>query len=129
MTAKASAQDAKFLTAQRESLGRLREALLAAARADEADEDDVRSETANSGSREYEDDAQRLTALELDGNRVVRDVARLERVDRALEKIEEGTYGVSDLSGLPIPKDRLKAVPEAICLAEEESEFEANRAR
>jgi DnaK suppressor protein len=125
MTAKASAQDAKFLNVQRKSLRRLRETLLAAARADEADEADVRSESAASGSREYEDDAQRLAALELDGNRVVRDVARLERVDRALKKIEEGTYGVSDLSGNPIPKERLMAVPEAICLAEEERAFES----
>jgi RNA polymerase-binding transcription factor len=125
MTAKASALDAKFLQTQRESLGRLRETLLAAARADEADEADVRSESANSGSREYEDDAQRLDALELGGNKVVRDVARLERVDRALKKIEDGTYGVSDLSGRAIPQERLMAVPEAICLAEEERAFEA----
>jgi RNA polymerase-binding transcription factor len=127
MTAKASAQDANFLSAQRESLSRLREALLATARADEADEADVRSESAASGSREYEDDAQKLAALELDGNRVVRDIARLERVERALRKIEEGTYGVSDLSGNPIPKERLMAVPEAICLAEEERAFESQK--
>jgi DnaK suppressor protein len=127
MTATASTQDAKFLTAQREALRGLRETLLAAVRAGEADESDVRSETAASGSREYEDDAQRLAALELDGNLVVRDVARLERVDRALKKIEDGTYGVSDVSGRPIPKERLMAVPEAICLAEEESAFEQGK--
>jgi DnaK suppressor protein len=51
---------------------------------------------------------------------VVRDLARLERVDRALQKIEEGSYGTSDLSGHLIPRERLEAVPESIyTLAEE----------
>src|SRR3712207_9398337 len=38
---------------------------------------------------------------------------RLENVERALQKIGEGTYGLSDDSGEPIPKGRLEAVPEA----------------
>jgi DnaK suppressor protein len=43
-------------------------------------------------------------------------------VDRALKKIEEGSYGLSDLSGQIIPRDRLDAVPESIfTLAEENS--------
>jgi len=44
----------------------------------------------------------------------VRDLQRLERVDRALRKIEEGTYGLSDISGQPIPRERLEAIPEAL---------------
>src|SRR6202000_815786 len=82
--------DTAFIEKQRHHLNRLRDNLMAAARADEKDENNVRSESANSGSREYEDDAQRLEMLELEGNLVVRDVARLERVNRALEKIKEG---------------------------------------
>ena len=50
--------------------------------------------------------------LELEGNLVARDIARLERVNRALEKIKEGTYGLSDVSGQPIPRERLEAIPE-----------------
>ena len=70
---------------------------------------------------ELEDDAQLLDTLERDGNLVVRDVQRLERVDRALKKIEEGTYGLSDISDQPIPRERLEAVPEAVyTLSEEE---------
>jgi DnaK suppressor protein len=34
--------------------------------------------------------------------------------ERALAKIEEGTYGLSDISRLPIPRARLEAIPEAI---------------
>ncbi len=45
---------------------------------------------------------------------------RLERVQRALRKIEEGTYGLSDDSGEPIPKGWLQAVPEAVRTVEEE---------
>jgi DnaK suppressor protein len=39
---------------------------------------------------------------------------RLEYVDRTLQKIEDGTYGVCEDTGEPIPKGRLEAVPEAI---------------
>jgi len=37
----------------------------------------------------------------------------VERIDRALERIEQGTYGVCELCASPIPDDRLKALPEA----------------
>lgn len=40
-------------------------------------------------------------------------------VDRALAKIEEGTYGLSDLSGEAIPKERLDAMPHATMTVEE----------
>jgi DnaK suppressor protein len=113
------ALDAAFIDRQREYLLRLQTSLRAAAESSETDETDVRDDAANEAF-ESEDDAQKLTALELDGNLVVRDLERLERVDRALQKIDEGTYGLSDLSGAPIPRERLMAVPEAIyTLAEE----------
>jgi DnaK suppressor protein len=112
--------DAAFVERQRQHLLRLRANLLAAARAAESDEAGVRGESTREAV-EFEDDAQRLDTLERDGNLVVRDVQRLERVDRALKKIEEGTYGLSDISGQPIPRERLEAVPEALyTLSEEE---------
>src|SRR3712207_6898461 len=46
--------------------------------------------------------------------------SRLRYVERALQKIEEGTYGLSDDSGQPIPRGRLEAVPEAIRTVEEQ---------
>jgi DnaK suppressor protein len=36
---------------------------------------------------------------------------QLSHVNRALAKLEEGTYGVSDMSGEPIPLARLEALP------------------
>ncbi len=98
MSPKAHPLDAAFIEKQRQALTKLRAALLKATEDDEADEAAIKDENAG-GPREFEDDAQRLAALELDGNLVVHDLQRLERVDRALKKIDEGSYGASDLSG------------------------------
>jgi DnaK suppressor protein len=119
--------DAAFIEKQRQRLSKVRTELLTAASDDEADEQNVRGESSASGSREYEDDAQRLDMLEREGNLVVRDVGRLERVDRALKKIEDGTYGLSDQSGQQIPRERLEAVPESIYTFAEEKAREAKR--
>ena len=118
--------DAAFVDKQRQYLLRLRASLVAAAAAAESDEADVKGERA--GAMEHEEDAQELDALERDGNLVVRDVERLERVDRALQKIAEGTYGLSDSSGEPIPRERLEAVPEALYTLREEKVRERGRA-
>lgn len=118
--------DAGFLEKQRQALLRLRETLLAAAQLAEAGEADVRAERAGAAG-EYEDDGQELDELERDGNLVVRQVERLERVDRALKKIEEGTYGLSDESGEPISRARLEAVPESLYTLREERAREAKR--
>ena len=52
---------------------------------------------------------------------------RLREVDRALQKVEEGTYGLSDDSGETIPRGRLEAVPEALRTVEEQQRFEQER--
>ncbi len=36
---------------------------------------------------------------------------QVEEIDRALAKIDGGTYGVCEISGLAIPKERLRAIP------------------
>jgi len=126
MTTAKSGLDAAFLEKQRHSLLRLKVGLIAAASAGESDEAETNEESAG-GAVEYEDDAQRLDTLERDGNLVARDVERLARVDRALEKIAEGTYGLSDISGKPIPRERLQAVPEALYTLSEERDLEKKR--
>ena len=123
---KKSQMDAAFVEQPRQYLLRLRASLVAAADATESDEAEVRGDRTD-GAMEFEDDAQELDALERDGNLVVRDVERLERVDRALKKIEEGTYGLSDRSGEPIPRERLEAVPEALYTLSEEQARERSR--
>jgi DnaK suppressor protein len=118
--------DPAFIGKQRKYLQDLQASLRAGAQRAEVEEDDSRSQLAG-GAREAEEEAQKLDALELEGNVVVRNVNRLERVDRALKKIDEGTYGLSDVSGKPIPRDRLEAVPEAVCTLSEETTFEGQR--
>jgi DnaK suppressor protein len=38
----------------------------------------------------------------------------LVRVERALEKLDEGTYGTCDACGTPIPEPRLQAMPDSV---------------
>lgn len=52
---------------------------------------------------------------------------RLGEIERALEKIEEGTYGVCDDTGEEIPKGRLEAIPEAVRTVEAQQHFERER--
>jgi DnaK suppressor protein len=47
----------------------------------------------------------------------------MDRIDKALGKIEHGTYGLCDRCGKPIEKARLKALPYAnLCLKDKQAE-------
>lgn len=48
----------------------------------------------------------------------------LRQIDRALEKIEDGTYGVCDISSEEIPLKRLEAVPYATMTVKAQEKFE-----
>lgn len=62
------------------------------------------------------DEAQSIAEREqaIDDNTTDREL--LGRIDRALSRINMGTYGVSDVSGKPIPIERLEALPTATTL-------------
>jgi len=66
------------------------------------------------------DMSQSLFTREVDATVEQQVERRLQYVERALQKIEEGTYGFSDDSGEPIPRGRLEAVPEATRTVEEQ---------
>jgi RNA polymerase-binding transcription factor DksA len=51
----------------------------------------------------------------------------LEAIERAKQRLEEGTYGLSVESGEPIPDGRLEAIPWAERTAEEQERFERAR--
>lgn len=55
------------------------------------------------------DDFDRTITLELTSN----EYAILKQIERALQKVEDGTYGVCDVTGQEIPLARLEAVPYA----------------
>lgn len=44
---------------------------------------------------------------------------KLNEVNAALDRIDNGTYGLSEKSGKPIPEERLEAIPTARLLVEE----------
>jgi DnaK suppressor protein len=115
--------DQDFLERKRRQLTALREQLQKAAESGEAEEAAVKNESVGE-AHEYEDDAQKLDRLEIRGNLVNHDIDRLARVERALNKIDAGTYGFSDVSGQPIPDHRLEAMPEAINTVQEQEASE-----
>jgi DnaK suppressor protein len=76
-------------------------------------------------AEEEEDAAQDMAQREVDQALHDVDDRRIANIERALQKIEEGNYGLSDLSGEPIPMERLEAVPEAILTVQEERQRRA----
>ena len=51
---------------------------------------------------------------EIDRGLYAVDKRRSNDIERAIERMAEGTYGLSDFSGKPIPMARLEATPETI---------------
>jgi RNA polymerase-binding transcription factor DksA len=43
------------------------------------------------------------------------------QIEKALARIAEGTYGLSEVSGKPIPIERLEVLPDATTLVDEEA--------
>src|SRR6202453_556852 len=99
--------DPAFLEQQKRRLTALRQEILASRQRQQGEQRSVNTELSGQ-ARDYEDDAQRLAALELQDNLVVHDDDRLIDIERALQKIDEGTYGLSAAGGKPIPVERLK---------------------
>jgi DnaK suppressor protein len=66
------------------------------------------------------DDFDRQLSLELTNN----DFTILRQIDRALEKIDDETYGVCDITGNEIPVARLDAVPYATMTVQAQEDFE-----
>lgn len=68
---------------------------------------------AGSETGDMADSAQPLTALGMDEAIAGGMRDRLAAIDRALNRLDQGTYGRSILSGEPIPDERLEADPAA----------------
>ncbi len=85
---------------------------------------DVKSEEPKGYSQhqadEGTDDFGRTISIGLTSNEM--DILR--QVNRALEKIEEGTYGTCDLTGDDIPRKRLEAVPYATMTVQAQDKWE-----
>jgi DnaK suppressor protein len=119
--------DDNFIAKQNERLQSLREELLRIMGAAEEDEHLRTEQEADFTEHDSGDMSRDIFDREIDATIVEQVEHRLEIVERALQKIEEGTYGLSDVSGEPIPRGRLEAVPEAIRTVEEQQRFERER--
>jgi RNA polymerase-binding protein DksA len=78
------------------------------------------NDLADGGSDEFEHDlAFRLLSNE---------ASALQEVDAALGRIEQGTYGICEETGKPIPEERLRAVPWTRYTKEVQERLERERA-
>jgi len=66
------------------------------------------------------DDFDRKLSLELTSQ----EFQLLRQIERALEKVNEGTYGICDISGEEIPKARLEAMPYALTTVKAQEQLE-----
>jgi DnaK suppressor protein len=119
--------DKEFVEKQRERLEELRAELKGVVR---GLEDDQRSQSEDEGDFTEHDSgdlSQSLYDREVEATLEQNIENRLQYVDRALQKIEEGTYGICDDTGEPIPRGRLEALPEAIYTVEAQQRRERER--
>jgi DnaK suppressor protein len=66
------------------------------------------------------DDFDRTISIELSS----KEQKVLRQIDRALEKITEGNYGICDVTEEPIPKARLEAIPHATMTVKAQEQME-----
>ena len=110
--------DEAFIARQRERLLGLRARLIAGGDA-AGEEEDTLQMAAGNEPRDAVDDGNRLEQQANDEAILAHDLDRIAAIDRALQKIQEHTYGVSDGNGKSIGRAHLEAVPEAVFTVDE----------
>jgi DnaK suppressor protein len=118
--------DKEFIEQQRDRL-RDRKTELERMQRDAQEVSRERSQEYQDAQADSGDESQYLFEREVDATLGQQFGQELKDVSRALEKIEEGTYGLSDRSGEPIPRGRLEAIPEALYTIEEQQRREGER--
>jgi DnaK suppressor protein len=119
--------DQDFVERQRERLIELREELLRIRDGVEDDQRELGEDEEDFTEHDSGDMSQSIFTREMDATVEQQVERRIGEIDRALEKIEEGTYGICDDTGEKIPKGRLEAIPEAIRTVEAQERFERER--
>lgn len=119
------AQIESFKTRLEAERARLEEELASVGKKDEEQAGDWAPKTDDLDIMEADrnETADRLEELE-DNTAILNDLEiQLNRVHRALQKIEAGTYGRCEVSGEPIPLERLEANPAALTTVEHASKL------
>jgi DnaK suppressor protein len=119
--------DKEFVEKQRERLEGLRAELARMVEGLEEDQQDRAESEGDMTENDSGDMSQSLFTREMDATVEQTMEKRLESVDRALQKVEEGTYGICDDTGEPIPRGRLEAMPEAVYTVEAQQRRERER--
>ena len=119
--------DKEFVENQRKRLHELRDELVRMVEGLEEDQQDRAEAEGDMTENDSGDMSQSLFTREMDSTVEQTVERRLQGVERALQKIEEGTYGICDDTGEPIPRGRLEAVPEAIYTVEAQQRRERER--
>lgn len=86
---------------------------------------EVKAQDEGKGSSQHQadhatDDFDKVISIEISS----KEMGVLHQIERALEKIEEGTYGLCDLSEEEIPIKRLKAIPYATMTVQSQEKLE-----
>jgi DnaK suppressor protein len=121
------ALDRDFIESQRRRLIDLRDELGAVRDGLHEDERELEGQGDDFEETDAGDRSQSIFDREMDASVGEQIERRLGEIERALEKIEEGTYGLCDDTGEEIPKGRLEAVPEALRTVEAQQHFERER--
>jgi RNA polymerase-binding transcription factor DksA len=114
--------DAKFLKAQHDALVSERISLTGQATRLE-DEANSLIEDGEMGDVQFDDESGEGDTMVVERERDLALSAQARQtvaeIDAALERMANGTYGYSTVSGAPIPRERLEAIPWATVLVEE----------
>ena len=114
--------DVKFLKAQHDALVAERIALTGQATRLE-DEANALIEDGEMGDVQFDDESGEGDTMVVERERDLALSAQARQtvaeIDAALERMANGTYGYSTVSGAPIPRERLEAIPWATVLVEE----------
>ena len=121
------ASDREFVDGQKQRLIDIREELARVRDRLEEDERDLEGGGDDFSETDSGDMSQSIFDREMDATLEEQTERRLEQVKRALEKIEDGTYGICDDTGENIPRGRLEAIPEATRTVEAQQRFETER--
>jgi DnaK suppressor protein len=116
--------DKSFIDNQKKRLLELREELIKIADLSASEEETLQYE-AGGEAHDDADSAERMAIQENDEAQYHLNLKRLTQVQRALLRIDQGTYGYSEKSGKPIPRARLTEIPETTLTLEEARQEES----
>ncbi len=111
-----SVGDSPFLEAQRAQLLAEREAYARSASSLQAEADQL-AQDREPGDVQFDEESGEGDSMNVERERDLvlsaQAMASIEEIDQALARIDQGTYGVCQRCGQPIPEERLKALPYA----------------